>query len=290
MKKLLAGLVIISLFFFGCFAVSCVRSEQKPKTGKEEAGESIQDPDAADISRALLPQKDNSSASDSGGNANIAEVPARTGSYTYSGSVTMPRNIPQNGVNFVELNPANYQKVNQEAMEGMGMAPHYVAFLSGEKHYKEENYEWAISEYDRAIFLKADFADAYAARGNAQRRKGDLNRAIEDYNLALSLKSGYAEVYNYRGFVYAQNGDLNRAIADYTQAIRYKTNYTDAYFNRAYAYGKQGEWDRAIFDYTQVIKLEPSNWVAYNERGNAWYSRGETAKAVLDFEASKKYK
>jgi tetratricopeptide (TPR) repeat protein len=198
--------------------------------------------------------------------------------------------LPQGGINISELNPASYQKVNREAMEGMGMAPYYVAFLGGEKFYRDGDYDKAIAEYSRCISLKADYAEAYASRGNAYRRKGDVNRAIEDYGRAISLKSSLAEVYNYRGFLYAQRGDYRRAIEDYTQAIRYKGDYADAYFNRAHAHGELGNWDMSIADYTQVIKLEPKNWAAYNQRGKIWYSKGDRAKADEDYRAAERLK
>ena len=211
--------------------------------------------------------------------------------FTYTPALltgAFPGRLSSGLINISELNPANYEKINKEAMEGMGMAPSYVAFLAGEKFYKDGDYNKAIAEYNRAISLKADYADAYVSRGNARRRLGDLNRAIEDYNRALGLKSSYAEVYNYRGFAYAKKGDLNRAIADYTQAIHYKADYADAYFNRAHASGEQHNWDRAIADYTQVIKLEPSNGIAYDQRGSAWNNKGDAAKAAADFAAAEK--
>jgi tetratricopeptide (TPR) repeat protein len=194
------------------------------------------------------------------------------------------------GINISELNPASYQKVNREAMEGMGMAPYYVAFLGGEKYYRDGDYDRAIAEYNRCISLKADYAEAYASRGNAYRRKGDVARAIEDYTRAISLKSAYAEVYNYRGFLYARRGELRRAVEDYTQAIRYKSDYADAYFNRAHAHGEMGNWDLSIADYTQVIKLEPKNWAAYNQRGNALYSKGDKSKAAEDYASAERLK
>jgi len=194
------------------------------------------------------------------------------------------------GINISELNPASYQRVNREAMESMGMAPYYVAFLGGEKYYRDSDYDKAIAEYNRSISLKADYAEAYASRGNAYRRKGDVSRAIEDYTRAISLKSSYAEVYNYRGFLFAQRKELRRAVEDYTQAIRYKSDYADAYFNRAHAYGELGNWDLCIADYTQVIRLEPKNWSAYNQRGNAWYSKGDRAKAAEDYAAAERLK
>ena len=198
--------------------------------------------------------------------------------------------LPLGGINISELNPANYQKINREAMEGMGMAPYYVAYLAGEKYYKEGNYSEAIAEYNRAVSLSPDYAEAYISRGNAQRRNGNYDRAIEDYSRALRLNNSYADVYNYRGFAYTQKGDYIRAIADYTQAIRVRADYTDAFFNRAYAYGKQGNWDGAIADYTQVINLEPSNSVAYNERGHAWKGKGENERAEADYGAAERLK
>jgi len=203
-----------------------------------------------------------------------------SGSYSFA-------NLPF-GINIAELDPANYEKINREAMEAMGMAPHYVAFLAGENFYKQGSYDRAITEYNRAISLKADYVEAFVSRGNAQRRRGDLNRALEDYNRVLGLKNDYAEVYNYRGFIHAQRGDLNRAIQDYTQAIRYKANYADAFFNRAHAYGKRDSWEEAIADYTQVIKLEPSNAIAYRQRGNAWQSNGDVSKADADYAAARR--
>ena len=206
----------------------------------------------------------------------------------FSGMGSLAGKLPSGGINFAELNPANYQVVNREAMEGMGMPPYYVAFLSGEKFYREGDYDKAISEYSRSISLKADYADAYVSRANARRRSGDFSRAIEDYSRALSLKRDYAEIYNYRGFLYAQRGDMSRAIADYTQAIRYKADYTDAYFNRACAYAEMRNWDSSIADFTQVIKLEPSNWIAYNQRGKAWDGKGDRVKAAEDYATSEK--
>jgi Flp pilus assembly protein TadD len=213
-------------------------------------------------------------------------VPYLAGNFSalYSGR------LPQGGINVSELNPANYQKVDREAMEGMGMAPYYVAFLGGAKFYRDGEYDKAIAEYSRCISLKADYADAYASRGNAYRKKGDVNRAIEDYSRAIRLKSSFAEVYNYRGFLYAQRGDYRRAVEDYTQAIRYKGDYADAYFNRAHAYGELGNWDLSIADYTQVIKLEPKNWAAYNQRGKAWNNKGDRAKADEDYRAAERLK
>jgi tetratricopeptide (TPR) repeat protein len=56
--------------------------------------------------------------------------------------------------------------------------------------------------------------------GNAWRNKGDFDRAIADYNQALTINPQDAEAYNNRGNAWRNKGDFDRAIADYTQALR----------------------------------------------------------------------
>ena len=206
----------------------------------------------------------------------------------FAGNFSQLRNLP-GAIHIGELNPVNYQRINREAMEAMGMAPYFVAFLSGEHYYRAGNYNRAIAEYSRSISLRANNASAFVSRGNAHRRRGDINRAIEDYSQAINLGNRYPEVFNFRGFLYTARGDLRQAIADFTQAIRLKPDYTDALFNRAHANALLGNWDLSIADYTQVLRFEPNNAIAYHQRGMAWFNMGERALAVADFAAAERY-
>ena len=277
-------LSFIAFSFIGICIIGCGAEKNQKTSIEQETVTAIIPEDNGEFKQELPFVQDSFDGENTEGTT--AAGLTYSGSFINTGRVIRP--LPSNGVNAAELNPANYQKLNREVMEAMGMAPHYVAYLAGEKTYREGDYEAAISEYSRSISLKADYADAYVSRGNAQRRKGDLKKAIEDYDRALALKRDYTEVYNYRGFVYAKMGEIRRAIEDYTQAIRYKADYTDAYFNRAYAHAELGNWDMSIADYTQVIKLEPSNWVAYIQRGNAWYGKGDKTRAAEDYAAAEK--
>jgi tetratricopeptide (TPR) repeat protein len=48
--------------------------------------------------------------------------------------------------------------------------------------------EGALKDYDEAIRLKPDHADAFNNRGNVRRTKGDLDGALKDFNKAIRLK------------------------------------------------------------------------------------------------------
>lgn len=97
----------------------------------------------------------------------------------------------------------------------------------------------AIEYLNNAIKLQTDYTDAYIAynnRGVAYDDLGQYQRAIEDYNKAIRLKPNNADAYYNRGLAYKELGQYPRAIRDFDQAIRLKPDYADAYYNRGVLY------------------------------------------------------
>jgi tetratricopeptide (TPR) repeat protein len=191
--------------------------------------------------------------------------------------------LPSFGVNIAELNPSGYRRIDQNVLSSMGMEQHRISFLAGEKFYQAGDYDKAIAEFNRAISLKGDYADAYCGRGNAYRKKGDAARAIDNYSTAIKYSGNRAELYNYRGYAYSERGEADKAIADFSQAIRIKRDYADAFINRGHAHFEKSSFDLAMDDYSQAIRLEPGNATAWNRRGNAWYRKGDEQRALADF-------
>lgn len=191
--------------------------------------------------------------------------------------------LPAFGVDIAEINPRNYQKIDQNILSSMGMEQYRVSFLAGEKFYQAGDYDRAIAEFNRSAELKPDNAEVYIARGNALRKKGNLPQAAEDYSRALRYGSERAEVYNYRGYVYSEYGETGKALADFTRALEIRNDYADALVNRAHVYYETGDYQKAAEDYTRVIKLEARNAAAWNGRGSALYRLGDEAKAAADF-------
>ena len=153
----------------------------------------------------------------------------------------------------------------------------------GVAYYSKGNYDQAIADFDQAIKLKPDLAVAYNNRGNAYREKSDYDQAIADYNQAIALQPDLAVGYNNRGVAYKDKGDYDRGIADYNQAIKLKPDLAEAYGNRGNAYNDKGDYDRAIADHDQAIKLKPNLAEAYYNRGNAYKNKGDYDHAIADF-------
>ena len=124
---------------------------------------------------------------------------------------------------------------------------------------------------------------AYNNRGMAYGEKGDYDHAIEDYNRAIDLEPDYADAYHNRGVAYHQKGDYDHAIVDYDRAIELKSNYVIAYYSRGVAYGDKGDYDHAIEDYNRAIDLEPDYASAYHNRGVSYYQKGDYSCAIEDY-------
>ena len=86
--------------------------------------------------------------------------------------------------------------------------------------------------------------------------KGDVDLAFADYNRAIGLKLDFAEAYYNRGVIYVKKGDFDRAISDYTHAIDLKPDYVEAYYGRGNVYYQKGKYARAIADYNEAIDLK----------------------------------
>ena len=85
----------------------------------------------------------------------------------------------------------------------------------------------------------------------------DLDAAIADFDRAISLDPQNAQAYHNRGWSWRIKRAYEKAIADYSEAIRIDPTYAWAYNNRGIARRDQGEWDRALTDFDESIRLDP---------------------------------
>jgi tetratricopeptide (TPR) repeat protein/S1-C subfamily serine protease len=141
----------------------------------------------------------------------------------------------------------------------------------------------AIDDYNQAIKINPNYALAYNNRGNARADLGDKPRAIDDFNQAIKINPNLAEAYNNRGNVRDDLGDKQGAIDDYTLAIKINPNYANAYYGRGFVRYELGDKPGAIDDYNQAIKINPNYALAYNNRGIVRKELGDKPRAIDDF-------
>ncbi len=104
----------------------------------------------------------------------------------------------------------------------------------------------AIAEYNAALKIYPDYADAFGQRGLAYYRKKEQAKAIADYKRAIDLKVGQWKVYNNLGVIYGEQNNLQEAMKYFKLALKVDTRFPDPYNNIAKTYLMMGDYQNAI--------------------------------------------
>ena len=179
------------------------------------------------------------------------------------------------------------------------------------------DYTNAMADYDRAIEIEPQMAQAYANRADIYINRGDYPRALIQCNQAIRFDPQLVSAHYQRGVINTEVGNLHAALADYHRLIQIDPQDINAYIQRSWIYFRHGEYpaamndcqqvrtlDRnsvpanyllgivqslsgfkqeAIFSFTKVIELKPSFICALYHRGLLYHDLKNEAKATDDF-------
>jgi tetratricopeptide (TPR) repeat protein len=83
------------------------------------------------------------------------------------------------------------------------------------------NYCIAIPDFDKAIELNPDFADAYFNRGCAKGSLEQIADALADFDAAIHLNPDYVDAYCTRALVKSALGCTREAMQDLQTALKF---------------------------------------------------------------------
>jgi tetratricopeptide (TPR) repeat protein len=153
------------------------------------------------------------------------------------------------------------------------------------------NLEAALASYDEAIRLDPQFADAYAARGEAlwirysdARSAPDAQAAIEANNAAVKLDPNRAEVRNALAITLAGTGRVDEAIEELHRALALRPNFEDARIQLGRVLARQGKIDEAIAEFKKVSAQRPNAAAPFSAMGSGLYEAGRYREAAAAFE------
>ena len=78
----------------------------------------------------------------------------------------------------------------------------------------------AISQYQEALQIDPDYAEAHINLGTALLQEGRLDEAIPHFQKALQINPGYAKAHNNLGNAFLQKGNVAEAIAHFQRALQ----------------------------------------------------------------------
>ncbi len=179
----------------------------------------------------------------------------------------------------------------------------------------------AIAQYQAALQLKPDYAEAYNNLGLVLIEQGRVQEgvkhledalriwpdcpqahfnlgnailllagkpedAIAQYKEALRLSPDDAETHNNLGNALQRAGKPEDAIAQYEEALRLQPDYPKAHNNLGNVFLQTGQIQEAIHHYEQAIRIQPDYFEAYGNLGNALLQAGKPEDAIAQYEKS----
>ena len=144
-------------------------------------------------------------------------------------------------------------------------------------------YEKAIADFSKAIEKGDNSESIYVNRAAAYLQMNKVDEAIGDYSAAIQLNDKNAGVLQQRATAFKVKGDLDRAIVDFTKAMELSPNFIPATMGRGYVYFQMGDHAKAIDDFSKVIELNGRAAVAFNNRGYNYQQIGKYKEALADF-------
>jgi tetratricopeptide (TPR) repeat protein len=119
------------------------------------------------------------------------------------------------------------------------------------------NVDGAIKNFENALKINPDYAEAHNSLGIALQSQGRHDEAIASFDRALRIKPGFAEAHNNRGGALQDRGHLQEAIASFANALRINPRFAEAYNNLGSALKDQGRTEEAIASLGRALKIRP---------------------------------
>ncbi|MGB7086659.1 MAG: DnaJ domain-containing protein, partial [Phormidesmis sp.] len=128
-------------------------------------------------------------------------------------------------------------------------------YLRGVRYTLARRYRAALDDYNQAIELDDQFAEAFLRRAEVRYLLEDDTGVLNDCQQAIALNSVEAKTYYYQGLARCRLNYVQSAIAAFTDAITCDPEDARCHYQRGLAYQDLGELDNAAKDLRRAAQL-----------------------------------
>jgi hypothetical protein len=151
-------------------------------------------------------------------------------------------------------------------------------FKSGTEKSNNGNYREATVDYNKALEINPNFAEAYISRGNAKSSLLNYIEAIADYNKALSINPSLVLALSNRGRCKLELKDYIGALNDCNKALSINQN--------GFSFAIRGTVRYCLKDYKEALSdLNTALDYSY-ENGFVYYNRGLVKNCLNDVDGA----
>jgi tetratricopeptide (TPR) repeat protein len=142
----------------------------------------------------------------------------------------------------------------------------YLRVLTGDQKYRKGDRQGALTEYQEAVKLEPQLAEAYFNMGRILDLEGDPDSALKPYQKAALLSPGTSRYHNNLAGLYFRLGDYDKAIEEYEQVSKFPLAALEA----SRIYRLQRKLDDAFGREEDAIQWLKEPSVQLAEEQNAW--------------------
>ncbi|MBI4564176.1 MAG: tetratricopeptide repeat protein [Planctomycetes bacterium] len=147
---------------------------------------------------------------------------------------------------------------------------------------REERWTDAERNFELALLLSPDLAEAHLGLAQIRARSGDPDAALDDLARAARVRPDDPAIPHARAELLRAAERFREALAEYDRAIRLAPSAI-LHVRRGLVLERLGRPESAALDYDAALALDPELRDAYVARGRLRRSRGEYAGATDDF-------
>ncbi len=144
----------------------------------------------------------------------------------------------------------------------------------------------ALANYDQALALDPNHAEALYRRGAVLWMLNRSEEALASTNRALALKPQFVEALYNRGVMLRQLGHHDKALASLNKALSINPRHVDALINRAYILHTSHQYEEALSSVSAALAIKPDSAELLNSHGTILQSLGRHEQALSSFDAA----
>lgn len=119
--------------------------------------------------------------------------------------------------------------------------------------------ELAISILDQALAIDANDAELHFFRARVREEDGDLRDAITEYRRAIELRADYADARMALGILLLAGANYTDAVQQFEAVAALVPEQPEVHLNLGDAYRSTKNWEKAKASFDRVISMSPNN-------------------------------
>jgi tetratricopeptide (TPR) repeat protein len=147
--------------------------------------------------------------------------------------------------------------------------------------FELKRHEEALANYDRALAIQPDFAQALSNRGNVLFELKRHEEALANYDRALAIQPDFAQTLSNRGNVLFELKRHEEALASYDRALAIRPDFAEAHHGRGTVLStfELKRYEEALASYDQALAIWPDFAEAHHGRGTVLRTFGRIEEA-----------